>query len=130
MTSVAEILKSKPEAKVHSVAPSDTVLTALKLMADKRIGAGWEQVPTLKERQIDLSIGGWRGLAAPRGTPPEVVATLRTAMARTLQEPALRDTMAKQNMGEGYLDAPEFKALIARDNAFFKQLIERLNIRV
>ena len=39
MTSVAEILKSKPEAKVHSVAPSDTVLTALKLMADKRIGA-------------------------------------------------------------------------------------------
>jgi len=39
MTTVAEILKSKPEAKVHSVAPSDTVLTALKLMADKHIGA-------------------------------------------------------------------------------------------
>ncbi len=101
----------------------------LAVMADKRIGAGWEQVPTLKERQIDLSIGGWRGLAAPRGTPPEVVATLRTAMARTLQEPALRETMAKQNMGEGYLDAPDFKALIARDNAFFKQLIGRLDIK-
>ncbi|MBS0291097.1 MAG: CBS domain-containing protein [Proteobacteria bacterium] len=39
MTTVAEILKSKPEAKVHSVAPSDSVLSALKLMADKRIGA-------------------------------------------------------------------------------------------
>ncbi|MDU7586993.1 MAG: tripartite tricarboxylate transporter substrate-binding protein, partial [Acidovorax sp.] len=101
----------------------------LAVMADKRIGAGWEQVPTLKERQIDLSIGGWRGLAAPKGTPPEVVATLRTAMARTLQEPALRETMAKQNMGEGYLDAPDFKALIARDNAFFKQLIGRLDIK-
>lgn len=102
----------------------------LAVMADKRIAAGWEQVPTLKERQINLSIGGWRGLAAPKGTPPEVVAILRTAMARTLQEPALRETMAKQNMGEGYLDAPEFKALIARDDAFFKQLIERLNIKV
>lgn len=39
MTTVAEILKSKPEAKVFSVAPTDSVLTALKLMADKRIGA-------------------------------------------------------------------------------------------
>ncbi len=102
----------------------------LAVMADKRIGAGWEQVPTLKERQIDLSIGGWRGLAAPKGTPPEVVQGLRTAMAKTLQEPALRETMAKQNMGEGYLDAPEFKELIARDNAFFRQLIQRLNIKV
>ena len=49
--------------------------------------------------------------------------------ARLAQEPALRETMAKQNMGEGYLDAPDFKALIARDNAFFKQLIGRLDIR-
>lgn len=39
MTTVAEIIKSKPEAKVHSVTPSDTVLSALKLMADARIGA-------------------------------------------------------------------------------------------
>ena len=39
MTTVAEILKSKPEAKVYSVTPSDTVLAALRLMAEKRIGA-------------------------------------------------------------------------------------------
>ncbi|AVP57440.1 CBS domain-containing protein [Pulveribacter suum] len=39
MTTVAEILKSKPDAQVHSVAPSDSVLTALQRMADKGIGA-------------------------------------------------------------------------------------------
>lgn len=39
MTTVAEILKSKPDAQVHSVTPSDTVLTALRHMAEKRIGA-------------------------------------------------------------------------------------------
>ncbi len=39
MTTVAEILKSKPDTQVHSVAPSDTVLTALQRMADKGIGA-------------------------------------------------------------------------------------------
>ena len=39
MTTVAEILKSKPQVQVYAVAPSDTVLAALRLMADKGIGA-------------------------------------------------------------------------------------------
>ena len=39
MTTVAEILKTKPHAQVYSVAPGDTVLAALRLMADKGIGA-------------------------------------------------------------------------------------------
>ena len=80
-----------------------------------------------------LSIGAYcdktRGLAAPKNTPPEVLAMLRAAIAKILQEPALRDTMARQNMGDGYLDEAAFKALIARDNAVFKQLITRLDIK-
>ncbi|WP_404302643.1 CBS domain-containing protein [Alicycliphilus denitrificans] len=39
MTTVAEIIKSKSDAQVYSVTPSDTVLSALRLMAEKRIGA-------------------------------------------------------------------------------------------
>ncbi|WP_315126297.1 tripartite tricarboxylate transporter substrate binding protein [Comamonas antarctica] len=101
----------------------------LAIMGDKRIQAGWEQVPTLKERGIDLVIGGWRGLAAPKHTPPEIIQQLRTVMARTLQEPELRATMAKQNMGEGYLDQPAFLEVIARDNATFKQLVNKLGIK-
>ena len=101
----------------------------LAIMAEQRIQAGWEAVPTLKERGIDLLIGGWRGLAVPRNTPDAVVQTLRKAMAQTLKDPVLRETMAKQNMGEGYLDQPEFKAVIDRDNAVFKQLVDKLGIK-
>ena len=39
MTVVAEILKSKPDAVVHRIAPTDTVYEGLRLMADKGIGA-------------------------------------------------------------------------------------------
>ena len=39
MTTVAEILKSKADPAVYAAAPSDTVLSALRLMADKGIGA-------------------------------------------------------------------------------------------
>src|SRR3970040_673557 len=39
MKNVAEILRSKPEQTVHSVAPGVSVYDALGLMADKNIGA-------------------------------------------------------------------------------------------
>ena len=39
MTVVAEILKSKPDAVVYRIAPTDTVYDGLRLMADKGIGA-------------------------------------------------------------------------------------------
>ena len=39
MTVVAKILQSKPDAIVHTIAPQASVLDALRLMADKGIGA-------------------------------------------------------------------------------------------
>jgi len=39
MTAVAEILKSKADAAVYSIAPTSTVFEALRIMADKGIGA-------------------------------------------------------------------------------------------
>lgn len=39
MLAVADILKSKASGAVYSIAPTDSVLDALRLMADKGIGA-------------------------------------------------------------------------------------------
>lgn len=39
MTIVAKILQTKPDTAVHTIGPSDSVLDALRLMADKGIGA-------------------------------------------------------------------------------------------
>ena len=39
MTAVADILKSKGEAIVHTIGPNDSVFDALQRMADKGIGA-------------------------------------------------------------------------------------------
>lgn len=39
MNNAAQILKSKPEQTVHSVTPSTSVFDAVKLMAEKNIGA-------------------------------------------------------------------------------------------
>ncbi|MFZ4285571.1 Bug family tripartite tricarboxylate transporter substrate binding protein [Variovorax sp. HJSM1_2] len=103
-------------------------LKTLVVMADKRL-KGYENVPTAKERGIDLSIGTWRGLGAPKNTPPEVMAKLREFTAKTAQEPSLREVMDKQNLGFVYTDGAAFKETLAKDNVYFGDLINKLNIK-
>ena len=103
-------------------------LKMLAVMADQRLKA-FDKVPTLKERKIDLSIGTWRGLAVPKATPTAVVDVLRTATRKTAEEPAMREVLEKLNLGFSYLDAAEFGQAMARDHAYFKQLVEKVGIK-
>lgn len=103
-------------------------LKLLAVMSDERI-KGFENVPTLKEKGLDISIGTWRGLAVPKNTPPEIVAALRAATARTVQEQSLRDALEKQNMGYAYAEGPAFAAVMAKDHAFYRGLIQKLGLK-
>lgn len=41
MTTVAEILRTKGNSTIYSVSPSDTMLAALQLMAEKALAHCW-----------------------------------------------------------------------------------------
>lgn len=103
-------------------------LKILALMSDQRI-KGFENVPTFKERGLDIQIGTWRGLGVPKNTPADIVATLRQATAKTAQEQSLRDALDKQNMGYAYADGDAFYAVMARDHAFYRALIQKLGLK-
>jgi len=104
-------------------------LRALAVMADRR-EPGYDDVPTLKERGIDLSVGIWRGLAAPRDTPDDVIRVLRTATAQAVKEPVWLDTLRKQRFStDTYADADELAAAMARESEFFAALAKTLDIR-
>lgn len=104
-------------------------LRALAVMADKRVIDGFETVPTLKELQIDLSMGIWRGLSAPKNTPDEVIAVLVSVAAKASREPVMREALQKLHFStDTYGDSATLSAQITRESAFFKELIERLNI--
>ncbi|MCZ8257820.1 MAG: tripartite tricarboxylate transporter substrate binding protein [Polaromonas sp.] len=103
-------------------------LKTLAVMADQRV-KGFEKVPTLKERNIDLTIGTWRGIAAPKNTPPEVIAYLKTLALKASSEPAFREVLEKQNLGFAYADDVAFKAVMAKDSDYFKTLMAKLNIK-
>jgi tripartite-type tricarboxylate transporter receptor subunit TctC len=103
-------------------------LKTLGVMSETRI-KGFEKVPTLKESGLDISLGTWRGLAVPKGTPPEVVAALRAATAKIVQEQSLRDALDKQNMGYAYAEGDAFGAVMAKDHAFYRTLIQKLGLK-
>jgi len=103
-------------------------LKMLAVMADQR-QKGFEKVPTLKERGIDLSVGTWRGLGAPKNTPKEVVDILKAATQKTMQEPAMHEAMDKLALGYAYANSETFRAVMARDNETFKTLIPKLGLK-
>lgn len=104
-------------------------LRVLAIMADQRLGGVYATTPTLKERNIDLSIGVWRGLSVPKGTPADIVQILRTATRATVAEPAYKEMLAKANLGDSYADADGFKANIDSDRESLKKVLEKLVIQ-
>lgn len=123
---IEAVIASAPEVAANVAAGK---LRALGVMSEKRI-KGFEQVPTMKERNFDLVLGTWRGLAVPKGTPPDVIATLKTVVARTMQEPSLREVMEKQNFTtDTYEDQAAFQASMARESAYIKQIAAKVDMR-
>lgn len=104
-------------------------LRTLAVMADQRLPAPFANVPTLKERSIDLSIGVWRGLAVPKGTPPEAVNALRDAARKTASDPAFKAALAKANLGEAYLEGDAFKTAMDTERQALKKVLSKLVIQ-
>ncbi len=99
----------------------------LAVMSAQRY-ARFADVPTLKEKGIEVQIATWRGIVAPRATPPAVLESLRAASAKAAQEQAFRDTLTKLDLSHVVADATAFRATMERDNAFFSALMQRLGL--
>jgi len=82
----------------QSVSVADQVLAgsvkAYAVSAGERL-ATLPNVPTAREAGINYEMSIWAGLFAPKGVPPEVVAKLADALDKTLDEPVVRETIAK-----------------------------------
>jgi tripartite-type tricarboxylate transporter receptor subunit TctC len=82
----------------QSVSVADQVLAgtvkAYAVSAPERL-AMLPDVPTAKEAGVNYEMSIWAGLFAPKGVPPEVVTKLADALDKALDEPVVRETIAK-----------------------------------
>ncbi|MDM0078088.1 tripartite tricarboxylate transporter substrate binding protein [Variovorax sp. J2P1-59] len=120
------VIASAPEVAPNVLAGK---LKALGVMSEKRLKV-FEKVPTLRERNMDLVLGTWRGLAVPKNTPDDVVNVLKVAAAKSMQEPSLREIMEKQYFTtDTYEDAATFEASMARESAAIKAIAAKIDLQ-
>src|SRR5262249_36546793 len=65
-------------------------------------------VPMLKELGFDVEYYLWVGIFAPRGTPPEIVTTLRAAIDKAAHSPEFVAALTNAGQELAYLDGPDF----------------------
>jgi tripartite-type tricarboxylate transporter receptor subunit TctC len=102
---------------------------ALGVTAAKRVAA-LPDVPTIGETVPGYEVSIWYGIAAPRGTPPEIVDKLNQAVNAVLAYPKLQARLAELG-GEPMPMAPaEFGKLVAEETEKWAKVIRAANIKV
>lgn len=89
----------------------------------KRV-ASLPDVPTLKESGINVTMTQWYGLAAPAGTPKDVINKLIKGVKISLQQPSVLKVYRADGAKEIFLPGNEFKEFIQTDIATYRRIIQ------
>jgi tripartite-type tricarboxylate transporter receptor subunit TctC len=96
-------------------------IRALAIMAEKRDPA-FPNVPTLKELGVNYSMGVWRGIALPKGTSSEIVASYEKAMSKIVRSKEFEDFMNQGSFGILYKGSADFGTFLAQQDELMRVL--------
>jgi tripartite-type tricarboxylate transporter receptor subunit TctC len=95
----------------------------LAVMMDQRY-PDLPNVPTLKERGVDLVSSSTRGYVFPAGTPMEIVRYMEQSIKKAMEDPEHIDRMKKAGLTLKFMGIEEFTKFLEGENERAKQLIE------
>ena len=105
-------------------------LKALAITGEIRSPA-MPQVPTFAEAGLpSFDVRFWQGILAPAGTPKPVVDKLAAEIAKILNMPDVKETLATQGMTPLVTSPERFGALIKADLATLAKVIKTANIKL
>ena len=86
-------------------------------------------IPTAREAGYDLIAGTYNLLAAPAGTPPEVIAPIARALARVMEKPATQERLVQLGITPiTNSDPAKARAYVASEIARWTPIVKRLKI--
>ena len=86
-------------------------------------------LPTVAETLPGFEAVSWYGLLAPAGTPAAVTNRMQAEVAKAMRAPEIADKLAGLGAVPVGSTPEQFGALIRREQAQYKQIIERAGIR-
>lgn len=101
---------------------------SLAVMAKSRADL-FPNVPTLKESTgSDWATGAWRGIAAPKGLPPNVAARLEASVKKAYESAEYKNFMAQRGFGMLWGNSGEFASFMAKGDADMKKVMTAVGI--
>jgi tripartite-type tricarboxylate transporter receptor subunit TctC len=89
----------------------------------------WPSVPTAREQGFDVALDAWRGVAAPRGTPRQVIETLEGGIRRAVDSAEFRKGSENLGVRPAFMPADEFSSLIAKEDAQLAQIMQTIGLK-
>lgn len=86
-------------------------------------------VPTAKEQGFNIELDMWRGIAAPKDTPADVVAILQAAIQDTVASPEFVKAGKTVGFRPAFLPAKDFGQLIASDDKKLGEVMSQLGMK-
>lgn len=93
--------------------------------------AAFPELPTIGEFYPGYEVTIWLGLFAPVGTPPAVLARLRSEVGKALAQADLKERLTVAGGLEAFATTPaEFAALIRRDYDKYGKVVREVGVKV
>lgn len=84
-------------------------------------------VPTAKDKGMDVNSGGWRGLGVPSDTPEEIIEFLRDKFGKAVQDPDQLEKMEKVGIKSIYRSGEDFGEFIKKQAEMYKSVLKSMN---
>lgn len=102
----------------------DGEVTPLAVTGPERVPA-LPDVPTMKEKGVDVEYTAWHGLCVPQGTDAAVVETLNGAVAEAMQQPDVQERFESLNIGLVGGSPEAFATFIQEENEKLGELVKQ-----
>jgi len=89
----------------------------------------FKDIPTFRENGLDVVFKFYRGVVAPPGLPPEVVAYYESMMKKLNDTKAWKENyLAKYILSPGWQDSKEFTKTVTESEAVFEETLKSLGL--
>lgn len=99
-------------------------------IASEKSSPLYNNLPTFRDNGVDLIIGAFHGVYVPKGTPPDVIDKLASALEKTVASQEFQDAMRDAGAGVEFFKGQEARTYLAKQDSTYRKIIEDLGLRV